>query len=123
MYNKIYNRPEYRDLRRSLRKSMTNAEQILWGVIRRDQLGVRLRRQHGIGRFIADFYSREAGLVIEVDGPIHDSQDVKSKDSEKEMFIASLGLYVLRFTNEEVECSLNDVISRIQSYIKKPLSE
>jgi very-short-patch-repair endonuclease len=47
---------------------MTPPERKLWKVLRGEQLGVKFRRQHPIGPYIADFYSREAQLVVEVDG-------------------------------------------------------
>lgn len=119
MYQQIFNRPEYRDLRRSLRKNMTEAEQMLWQSLRRDQLGVRFRRQHGIGRYIADFYCRQARLVIEVDGAIHERDAVKANDREKDEYIRALGLRIIRFTNGEIQDSLSRVIGLIRAEVSK----
>jgi len=62
-------------LAREMRKSPTPAEDVLWQHLRGEQLGVKFRRQHAIDRFIVDFYAREPRLIIEVDGPIHDSTE------------------------------------------------
>ncbi len=119
MYNQIFNRPEYRDLRRSLRKNMTTAEQLLWQSLRRDQLGVRFRRQHGIGRYIVDFYCRQARLVIEVDGLIHQRDAIKANDQEKDDYIKALGLKIVRFTNDEIQDSVHSVVQRINEVVSK----
>ena len=51
---------------------MTPAEKILWQELRANKLGVHFRRQQAIAGFIVDFYCHKAGLVVEVDGDIHD---------------------------------------------------
>lgn len=58
-------------LRRELRQNMTKAEIYLWERIRRKSLGVRVKRQYGIGPYILDFYIPQLNLAIEVDGKIH----------------------------------------------------
>ncbi|HCG30677.1 MAG TPA: restriction endonuclease, partial [Chloroflexi bacterium] len=61
-----------RDRARELRQSMTPAEEWLWEALRGGRLdGLKFRRQQVIGGYIADFYCDAAGLVIEVDGPVH----------------------------------------------------
>jgi hypothetical protein len=59
---------------KELRREMTPAEKLLWKEVRANKLGVRFRRQQVIQGFIVDFYCHKAGLVIEVDGDIHDLQ-------------------------------------------------
>lgn len=61
--------------RQILRTNATAPEQQLWQVLRNNQLGIKLRRQHGIGHYIADFYCPALKLVIEVDGDSHFTQD------------------------------------------------
>ena len=97
-------------LARKLRKQQTTAEKILWGELRNRQLcGVKFFRQHPLiyendrGRihfFIADFYSAEQRLVIELDGKIHEYQ--KNYGQERDLIIKKMGLTVIRFKNEEV---------------------
>jgi very-short-patch-repair endonuclease len=57
--NQLFNRPEYTQRRQQLRKNQTATEQILWQALRGKQLGVKFRRQHGIGYYITDFYCAE----------------------------------------------------------------
>jgi 5-methyltetrahydrofolate--homocysteine methyltransferase len=84
-----------------LRDNPTPAEVALWKLLRKKQVGgFRFRFQHKIGPFIADFYCPAASLVIEVDGPIH--QQRKEYDANRTAWLESIGLKVIRFSNEEV---------------------
>jgi very-short-patch-repair endonuclease len=86
---------------REMRHLPTLAEKRLWELVRDKRLnGLKFRRQHAIGHFIADFYCPAAKLAIEVDGPIHESQD--GADRERQTQSESLGIAVLRFSNDEV---------------------
>jgi len=88
---------------RSLRKTSTDAEALLWRLLRSRQLAdLKFRRQQPFGRYIADFYSLAASLVIEVDGGQHLSDEGQKCDLERTRFLESYGLTVLRFTNLEV---------------------
>ena len=97
-------------LARELRKCQTPAEKILWHELRSRKLnGVKFFRQHPLiyeeernrlHFFIADFYSAEQKLVIELDGKIHHNQ--KSYDHERNSVISEMGLKVVRFKNEEI---------------------
>jgi len=98
-------------LARQMRHEPTPAENVLWQALRNRRLGIRFRRQHAIGRFIVDFYAHDAGLIVEVDGPIHD--DTPEEDAVRQEFLCSLGLHVVRFTNEQVLESLDHVLEEI----------
>jgi very-short-patch-repair endonuclease len=64
-----------------LRKSETEAEKLLWQVLKnRKCAGLKFRRQHPFGRFVLDFYCHERALAVEVDGCIHKNRDVKERD-------------------------------------------
>ena len=69
---------------------MTPAEKILWQELRANKLGVHFRRQQVIAGFIVDFYCHKAGLVIEVDGDIHDLQ--REEDARWEKVLSEMGL-------------------------------
>lgn len=86
-----------------LRKFPTHAELIIWGYLAGNRLGVKFRRQHPLANYIADFYCHSLRLVIEIDGSIHNKQEVKINDNERQAHIESLGLTVIRFTNDEVK--------------------
>ena len=86
-----------------LRRKQTRAEERLWKILRSHKLdGLKFRRQHPINRFIADFYCHELKLIIEVDGSIHLLEEIKEYDNMREEKLKSLGLTVIRFTNEQV---------------------
>lgn len=108
------------DKAKELRKESTPAEKHLWKLLRnRNILGFKFRRQHPIYRFIADFYCDEAKLIIEADGGIHQLEDNKQYDAEREEAITSLGITVLRFTNEEILTNDKNVVSVLKNYLSK----
>lgn len=100
---------------KELRREMTPAEKILWQELRANKLGVHFRRQQVIAGFIVDFYCHKVGLVIEVDGDIHDLQ--QSKDKRREKVLSEMQLRIVRFRNEEVEKDLTGVIAKIRELI------
>ena len=96
-----------------MRKEPTDAERILWTHLRRNQLGVAFRRRHPIGPYIADFYSWDTGLVIEIDGDSHRSAEAKIYDEERTAYLEALGLTVVRFTNGAVQRRLTETLKTI----------
>jgi len=101
--------------RKQLRREMTPPERKLWKVLRGEQLGVKFRRQHPIGPYIADFYSREARLVVEVDGvATHSGEEAFAYDRARDAYIESLGLHVMRIPASEVEHNLEGVREAIK---------
>lgn len=118
---KIINRKEQKKLRQSLRNNSTSAEKLLWSELRRRKLdGFKFRRQCGISNYIFDFYYPELKLAIEVDGDVHGEEITKEKDKQKDEYIRSIGITVMRFTNGEVFDSIDGVLQRILS--NHPLS-
>jgi very-short-patch-repair endonuclease len=94
---------------------MTAAEKKLWKALRRNQLdGLHFRRQQIIDGFIVDFYCHAVGLVVEVDGPIHDKAEQVEYDAERERVLEVYGLHLLRVRNEEVMQDLGSVLERIR---------
>ena len=92
--------PDLKYISRRLRREMTESEQVLWLHLRRKQLlGVRFYRQKPIGNYVVDFYAPEAKLVIEADGSQHLDANHTQNDARRDLFLASQGLKVLRFTN------------------------
>ena len=65
---RLHNRLDMLTFRRSLRRTQTPAEVVLWGLVRGGRLGVRFRRQHAVGPFVLDFYCPSARLAVELDG-------------------------------------------------------
>ncbi len=104
---------------RANRKVMTGAESLLWQEIQRDKLGVRFRKQHPIDMYILDFYCHRKKLAIEVDGEIHNQPDAKEHDEARSKVLQSIGITVLRFTNDEVLKNTNGVVERIEKWLKE----
>jgi very-short-patch-repair endonuclease len=101
---------------RELRQTMTAAEAMLWERLRANRLaGFHIRRQQVIDGFIVDFYCYAAQLVIEVDGPVH--KDQREYDAARDEVLARRGLQVVRFSNEAIERSLDDVIEKIKTLL------
>ena len=98
-----------------LRKTMTMAETLLWSRIRLKQLRGRwFYRQKPVGEYIADFYCPGARLVVEVDGGQHFNDEIIEYDRVRNEYMASLGLRVLRFTNQEVLTNIKGVLEVIE---------
>lgn len=109
--------PILKDFAKENRKEATTYEDILWQELRKNQLGVRFRRQHSIGDYIADFVCLPLKLIIEVDGGYHNEQEQVEADHLREHWLQGRGYQVLRFTNEEVAYDLENVISIIKLHI------
>src|SRR5579871_745767 len=103
---------------RELRQSATTAEQLLWQLLRKKQLhGRQFRRQHPIGRFIADFYCDDARLIVEIDGAVHNEASQFERDREREAILRAHSLAVLRFANEEVLQEIERVLETLSEYV------
>ncbi|HNM27183.1 MAG TPA: class I tRNA ligase family protein, partial [Saprospiraceae bacterium] len=106
---------------RDNRKAPTEAEDTLWQAIRNRKLdGLKFRRQHAIGSFIADFVCISEKLVIEVDGEYHSSEDQKRFDEARTAFLNEAGFRVIRFTNEEVMNNLSGVLVTLRRALASP---
>ncbi len=99
---------------RALRQKATEAEKALWQRLRNRKCGgLKFKRQHPIGHYIVDFYCAELRLVIEVDGGIHDLPDRQACDAARTEQLESLGLTVLRITNEQILSDMEAALARI----------
>ena len=101
---------------------MTVEERHLWYDFLRNY-PVRFSRQKVLGKYIADFYSAEARLVIELDGSQHYEPDNQHKDSERTAFLEGYGLTVLRIPNNEVRRNFPGVCVYIDAAVKQSLSQ
>ena len=96
---------------RLLRAGMTDSERRLWSRLRMEPLGVKFRRQHPLGNYIADFACLAPKLVIELDGSQH--ADQAAYDARREVFFRSLGFTVLRFATGAPFSNLDGVLVAI----------
>ncbi|MFM7425260.1 MAG: BREX-6 system adenine-specific DNA-methyltransferase PglX [Elainella sp.] len=106
---------------RELRGSQTPTEERLWEVLRNRQLnGLKFRRQHPLGRYIADFYCAEKQLVIELDGSVHQQADQQDYDKIRDESLQSRRLSILRISNTEIEQNLETVLQKILIFTPSP---
>ena len=102
---------------RTLRRDSTYPERKLWSRLRSGQLeGVRFRRQHVIGPYVADFYCADASLVIELDGHSHDT--TPDADLKREASLERQGYRIIRFGNDDVIHGIDGVLAAIASAVE-----
>jgi very-short-patch-repair endonuclease len=107
------------NLARELRQKQTRPEALLWQLLRdRQLLGFKFRRQHQFGDYLADFYCREARLVVECDGSVHDGKEQWHHDQNRDAYVIGQGVRVLRFTNEQVMNDTEAVLAKIVTHLE-----
>jgi len=100
---------------------MSPPEVLLWNELRGSKLGVKVRRQHPVGPYIADFFVRQANLVIEVDGNAHDFGERPQSDTRRDQYMIDRGLRVVRIPARDVMTDLNAVLKLIAVQVTSPL--
>ena len=110
--------PYIKDFSRKMRKEMTPQELKIWNFIRKEQLGIKFRRQHPIdNKYIADFACPEQKIIIEIDG----SQHIEStNDKYRTFYIENIGYRIVRFYNNEVDTNIDGCIEFLKSVINAP---
>ena len=117
----IFNRKYLEDNRKRLRNNSTSAEAELWKLLKNKQLdGRKFRRQHGIGKYIVDFYCSKEKLIIELDGNPHGEYYMIEKDTIRDQYLERLGLKILRFENRLVFQHPEYVLDEIRKSFKGP---
>lgn len=107
------------DRSRQLRREATNSEKKLWMFLRNNRTGTHFRRQAPCGRYIVDFISLREKLVVELDGSQHYTDKGSAYDQERDAYLRSQGLTVLRFSNVEVMSSIDGVLAAIEEHVGK----
>lgn len=95
---------------------MTKEEKHLWYDFLKS-LPVTVYRQKVIGNYIVDFYCAQAKLVIELDGSQHFNDISAENDRQRDEFMQSLGLTVLRYSNAEINCNFKNICEDIYKRI------
>lgn len=108
-------------LAKQLRKEMTKEERHLWYDFLRGY-PIRFSRQKVLGKYIADFYSAKAKLVIELDGSQHYENDNMQKILRGRIF-EKYGLTVIRIPNNEINENFQGVCEYIDFAVKQSLSQ
>jgi very-short-patch-repair endonuclease len=110
--------PKLKDFARELRNNSTLSEVLLWKHLKGGQmLGYDFDRQKPIDDFIVDFFCNELMLAIEIDGEIHNYKI--SRDRERQKRIEGLGVWFLRFTDEDVKQNIEGVAAVIERWIRE----
>ena len=107
---------------RGLRKNMTKEEKHLWYDFLKNY-DVKFNRQKVLGRYIADFYSAELKLVIELDGSQHYDPEAKLYDEERTEFFKGYDIEVVRINNLEVTRNFRGVCLYIDKIVKRRMKD
>lgn len=115
----VFNKPNFKSRRRSLRKNQTDAERKLWKNLRNKQLlGFKFFRQYSAGPFILDFYCPRVRLGIELDGSQH--ADRVLHDENRSKYLKKFNVTILRFWDNEVLKNIQGVLLKIAEHITPP---
>jgi very-short-patch-repair endonuclease len=118
--HRIFNRPELKQYRKTLREKSTSAEVALWNLLKNKQLeGRKFRRQYSLGKYIADFCCPAEKLIIELDGQVHGDNAQIEKDIVRDQNIENFGFVILRFENRLVFEVPEFVLTEIKNNFKK----
>ncbi|HNI08882.1 MAG TPA: DUF559 domain-containing protein, partial [Thiobacillaceae bacterium] len=103
---------------RVLRSHQTDAEQLLWGILRAKHfLGLKFRRQHPVGQYILDFYCDELKLAVELDGGQH--ADQQAYDATRSQFLNAQGIEVLRYWNNQILGETEAVLESLYQAVQR----
>ena len=98
---------------RSLRRSMTLPEVVLWRVLRARPAGLKFRRQHPVGPYVVDFYCETVRLAAEVDGMAHDMGNNPARDERRDAWLKEQGVAALRLRAVDILGDCDAVILHI----------
>ena len=117
---KLYNRKQEKEKRRDLRQNQTIAEANMWSQLRNRQLlGLKFKRQFSVDKYIIDFYCPEYKIAIELDGNVHELEDVKKYDAIRQKCLEDYGIHFIRITNDEYLGNSNKAFEKIERMIKE----
>ena len=103
--------PQLLEFAKAMRTNATDAEHLMWQLLRAKRfMNLKFRRQHVIAPYIVDFYCHELGLVIELDGSQHNTDDGRAYDFERTKFLEALGFRVVRYCNHDVLVNTDEVL-------------
>jgi len=105
---------------RDQRQDAGLAERRLWDRLRAGRVDRhKFRRQHPVGPYIADFACDRLRLILEIDGGVHERDDVILRDHLRQNELEGLGWTVLRFRNEEVLTQPERIIAAIRDHAER----
>ncbi len=124
MSTKIFNTIQTKTIRKTLRRTQTDAERKLWSRLRNKQFyGYKFYRQYGVGKYIADFYCPKLKLIVEADGGQHYEEKGELKDRKRDEYFALMHITVERFSNSDILKNIDDVLVQLSQKLPQPLFE
>ena len=118
---KTMNRLLTKNKRIELRRTQTDAEKKLWARLRNKHFkDMKFYRQHGIGNYVADFWCPDNKIVVEVNGSQHYEESNLEYDQRRTEYFQSLGIRVVRFTNNDVLMNIDVVLEYLYCFIETP---
>jgi very-short-patch-repair endonuclease len=106
---------------RGLRANETESERVLWKMLRSlKQYGAHFRRQANVGPYVFDFATLKQKLLIELDGGVHNADDVKARDLVRQNWAEGAGYRVLRLKNEDLEMGEERVLATVRLALHAP---
>jgi very-short-patch-repair endonuclease len=113
-------KPELTEIARLFRNNPTKSEALLWQNLKgRKMCGYDFHRQKPIGSYIVDFYCNDLRLAIEVDGSIHEEEEIIFKDMVRQDNLEDYGIRMLRLKNSEIETDIGQALRKIESVIRQ----
>lgn len=101
---------------RENRKAGNLAEVVFWKQVHKKKFHeIDFNRQFVIGNYIADFYARSLGLVVEVDGGYHVHRT--EYDAKRDDYMRSLGIKIFRVSDEDVLHRIEAVKRRLEGFV------
>ena len=117
--NHRYYAPYLKEFARKMRKEMTPQEVKIWQCIRKEQLGVKFRRQVPIdNKYVADFVCLDKKIIIEIDGGQHCNS---FNDIQRTYYLEKEGFRIVRFWNSEIDKNIAECIEVLKEIINTPL--
>jgi len=123
-YSSLPFNPKLRERARELRKAGNLCEVIMWKQFHKKKFkGYDFDRQKIIGNYIVDFYCLDCAVVIEIDGKSHDGINKEIYDGDRNSFMDSLGLTVIRIQARDVLNNLRGVMEMLNNHpaLRAPL--
>ncbi|MNT10458.1 hypothetical protein D3C72_1452890 [compost metagenome] len=112
--------PPRTDRARTLRQSSGHAEERAWSALRSGQIdGHKFRRQHPIGPYFVDFACDRLRLIIEIDGGVHQLDEVMERDRQRQQALEALGWTVIRMSNDQIFSAPEDLIEAVNQHARR----
>ncbi|WP_380784719.1 endonuclease domain-containing protein [Sphingomonas sp. R86521] len=105
-----------------LRRTMSPPEIALWMALRQRPAGLKFRRQHPSGPFVADFYCHDARMIVEVDGTAHDYGNRPARDAARDRWFALRTIAVMRIAAADILRDTDAAVRGIVAFATKRLA-